>query len=229
MGTIQLGDVSIELTRKKIKNINFRVDRSTGQVRMSAPRRMSRAAVMAVAASRLGWIRRQLAKGAVLPRSEASRYVDGERHWVWGEECVLVVSEWDRPPRIQLDGGILRLGVRPGADLEKRRAVVEKWYREQIHTAVEPLLERWQPKLGIEVEKVYVRRMTSRWGSCNVRARTIRLNTELARRRPECLEYVVVHELVHLLEPSHNRRFYRLMDGFLPDWKELRAELRSGG
>jgi hypothetical protein len=119
----------------------------------------------------------------------------------------------------------MHMRVRPGADVQKRQALVEAWYREQVKAAVPRLLTQWEPKLGVKVERVYVRRMKTKWGSCNYKARTIRFNTELAKKPPECLEYVVVHELIHMLEPSHNGRFVALMDRFMPQWKFYREEL----
>jgi predicted metal-dependent hydrolase len=117
------------------------------------------------------------------------------------------------------------LTVRPGAETEKREAVVSAWYRDQIKAAMLPLIAKWEPILGVKAENVYVRRMKTRWGSCTPRRRSIRLNSELAKKPRECLEYVVVHELVHLLEPSHNQKFVALMDKFMPQWRQLRDEL----
>ena len=144
---------------------------------------------------------------------------------MWGKRYLLLVSESEAPPSIELKHGRMLLRVRPRTDERKRQSLVEGWYREQIKAAVTPLLAKWQPQMNVAVERVYVRRMKTRWGSCNYKARTIRLNTELAKKPPECLEYIVVHELVHLLEPTHNARFVALMDRFIPSWEDHRQVL----
>ena len=144
---------------------------------------------------------------------------------MWATPRLLAVSERDGPPSVELNDDHLRLKVRPRTPRDGRHAVVENWYREQVRAAVPPLLARWEPRLGVKLERYQVRRMRTRWGSCTPAKRSIRLNTELATRPPELLEYIVVHELVHLLEPSHNARFVALMDRHMPEWKAHRKEL----
>jgi len=229
---IQVGDVTVDVVLKNIKNINLTVHPPGGRVRISAPKRTSMKAIRAFAISHLDWIRkhqerlREPDEGTTRGHAEEKiRYVDGESHYVWGEPHRLTISESDKPPSIGLDENRLLLRVRPRASRTRRQALVEAWYREQIRTAVPPLLARWEPRLWVKVERLFVQRMKTRWGTCNPRARTIRLNTELAARPPELLEYIVVHELVHLLEPTHNARFYALMDRYMPDWKVHRGTL----
>ena len=222
---IDLGGIVADVVRKDIKHVYFRVSATTGEVRISVPRRMSTDTIRVLAGDKLDWIRRQQARVREHPPAAPLRYVDGETHTVWGEPFTLAVRERNAPPEVVLEGNALQILVRPGANEGKRRAVAEKWYREQISAAVEPLLATWQPLMDVKVERLFVRRMKTRWGSCNYKAHTIRLNTELARKPPACLEYVVVHELVHLLEPSHNARFYALMDRFMPDWRFHRKAL----
>jgi predicted metal-dependent hydrolase len=222
---ITLGDIPVAVVRKDIKNVHLSVRPPNGQVRISAPRRMSLETIRAFAISKLDWIRRHQARLRAQERETPREYVERESHWVWGERCLLTVVEVDRPPSVELEHGRLILKVRPGADHGRKRAVVDDWYRQQIRAEVPELLARWQPRLGVEVERVFVRRMKTRWGTCNTRARTIRLNAELAKKPPECLEYVVVHELMHLLEPSHNQRFVALMDRFMPRWRFHREVL----
>ena len=144
---------------------------------------------------------------------------------MWGKRYLLRVSEVDEPPSIELKHSRMLLRVRPRTDEDKRQAVVEEWYREQLKEALPPLLARWQPLLGVRPQRFFVQRMKTKWGSCNCKARTIRLNTELAKKPAECLEYIVVHELVHLLEPTHNARFVALMDRFMPKWQFQRQVL----
>jgi predicted metal-dependent hydrolase len=229
---IILGDITVDVVRKRVKNINLTVQPPLGRVRISAPKRASLKTIREFAISKLDWIRRHQARmreqarqaPPAQPRREFE-YVDGEHHFVWGTSRLLAVSEGAGPPSVELNGDQLRLQVRPGTDRENRRAVLENWNRQQVQAAVPPLLERWEPRLGVKLERFQVRRMKTRWGSCTPAKRTIRLNTELATRPPELLEYIVVHELVHLLEASHNARFYDLMDLHMPGWKAHRDEL----
>ena len=148
-----------------------------------------------------------------------------ESHYVWGKRRLLTVIEADVPPAIQLAHNRLVLHMRTGSDEAKRLQVVEHWYRDQVKTATANLIARWQPAIGVDIAGFYVQRMKTRWGSCNAQARTIRLNTDLARKPRECLEYIVVHEMIHLLEPTHNQRFQTLMARFMPDWQFQRELL----
>lgn len=229
---IQLGDVTVDVVLKNIKNINLTVHPPEGRVRISAPKRTSMKAIRAFAISHLDWIRKHQERlrepdgGTTRGHVERkSRYVDGESHNVWGERHRLTILESDRPPSVDLNGDRIVLRVRPRTNGIRRQALIEGWYREQIRSAVPPLLARWEPRLWVKVERFYVQRMKTRWGTCNPQARTIRLNTELAARPPELLEYIVVHELVHLLEPTHNARFYALMDRYMPEWRVHRGTL----
>ena len=222
---IKLGDIVVEVVLKDIKNVHLSVHPPAGRVRISAPKRMSLATIRVFVISKLDWIKRQQAKIRQQDREPPREYVDRESHYVWGKRYLLTVSEHDRPPSIELKHSRMLLRVRPGTDEHKRHALTEHWYRGQIKQAVVPLLAKWQPLMGVEVERFFVRRMKTMWGSCNYKAHTIRLNTELAKKPPECLEYVVVHELVHLLEPTHNARFVALMDRFMPKWEFHREML----
>lgn len=228
---IELGAMTATLTRKPIKNIYLRVEPSAGEVRISAPRRMSLAQIRAFALSRLAWIEREQARLRAEQRLTPRDYVSGESLHVWGRPHRLELIHANRAPSVELTPGApgaMLLTVRPGTCAAKRQAVVEDWLREQMRRAAGPLIARWEPQLGVEVQWLHVQRMKTRWGTCNPASRTIRLNSELARRAPEYLEYVVVHELVHLLEPGHGERFKALMDGLLPGWRERRAGLRRG-
>jgi predicted metal-dependent hydrolase len=222
---IELGDTTVDVVFKDIKNVHLSVYPPRGRVRISAPRRMSLDTLRVFAISKLPWIRQQQAKLREQERETPRDFVDRESHYVWGKRYLLQVRESAEPPAIELQHSRMLLRVRPGTAADKRQTIVEEWYREQLKAAVPPLLAKWQPLLGVEVERWFVQRMKTRWGGCNHRARTIRLNTELARKPMECLEYIVVHELVHLLEPTHNPRFVALMDHFLPQWRFHRQAL----
>ncbi|MCK4304334.1 MAG: M48 family metallopeptidase [Candidatus Eisenbacteria sp.] len=222
---IKLGDIVVDVVLKDIKNVHLSVYPPTGRVRISAPKRMSIDTIRVFAISKLGWIKQQQTKLREQEREAPRDYVDRESHYVWGKRYLLTVSESDKRPSIELKHSRMLLQVRPRTDEDKRQALVEEWYREQIKTAVPPLLTRWEPLLDVRVERFFVQRMKTKWGNCNHTARTIRLNTELAKKPAECLEYIVVHELVHLLEPTHNARFVALMDQFMPSWTHLREVL----
>jgi predicted metal-dependent hydrolase len=222
---IELGDITVDVVFKDIKNVHLSVYPPRGRVRISAPRRMSLDTLRVFAISKLAWIKQQQAKLREQERETPRDFVDRESHYVWGKRYLLQVRESEEPPAIELQHSKMLLRVRPGTLAAKRQAIVEAWYREELKAAVPPLLAKWQPLLGVEVERWFVQRMKTRWGGCNHRARTIRLNTELARKPAECLEYIVVHELVHLLEPTHNARFVALMDHFLPQWQFHRQAL----
>ena len=222
---IKLGDIPVDVVLKAIKNVHLSVHPPTGRVRIAAPKRMSIDTIRVFAISKLDWIKQQQTKLREQERETPREYVDRESHYVWGKRYLLTVSESDEPPSVELKHSRMVLRMRPGTDERRRQALMEAWYREQIKQAMPLLLARWQPLMGVRVERFFVQRMKTKWGSCNHKARTIRLNTELAKKPAECLEYVVVHELVHLLEPTHNARFVALMDRFMPKWQFHRQVL----
>ncbi len=222
---IQLGDIPVDVVLKDIKNVHLSVYPPTGRVRISAPERMSLDNIRAFAILKLSWIKQQQTKLRDQERETPREYVDRESHYVWGRRYLLTVAESNEPPSIELDHSRMLLRARPGTDRSRRQALVEQWYREQLKAAVPPLLAKWQPLMGVTVERFFVQRMKTRWGSCNHVARTIRLNTELAKKPPVCLDYIIVHELAHLLEPTHNARFVAIMDSFMPQWRHHRDVL----
>ena len=224
---ITLGDIAVDVVLKDIKNVLLSVYPPTGRVRISAPQRMSIDTIRVFAISKLEWIKQQQTKLREQEREAPRDYVERESHYVWGNRHLLRVSESDEPPSIQVKHGRMLLRVRPRTDEDKRRTLVEEWYREQLKEAVPPLLARWQPLLDVRVERVFVQRMKTKCGSCNHRARTIRFNTERAKKPVECLEYIVLHEMVHLLEPTHNARFTRLLDHIMPQWRHCRDTLKA--
>jgi predicted metal-dependent hydrolase len=227
---IELDGITVHVVRKPVKNLNLTVRPPHGEVRISAPKRASLAEIQAFVLSKREWIRkhRERIRAEMEKRGPTKgepRYVDGERHTVWGREVLLQVEEAMGPPDVSLTEQRLRLRVRPGTDRAGRREIVERWYRDQLRKALEPMLADWERELGVRAGQIRVRRMKTRWGSCTPSSRSIRLNTELAARAPELLEYILVHELVHLLEASHNGRFYALMGRYLPDWRERKEAL----
>lgn len=216
---IKLGDIAVDVILRDIKNVHLSVHPPTGRVRISTPKRMSINTIRVFAISKLVWIKQQQTKLREQERETPRDYVDRESHYVWGKRYLLKVLESDEPPLIKLKHSRILLRLRPRTDKDKRQTLVEGWYREQLKLAMPPLLDRWQSLIGVRAKYFFVRRMKTKWGSCNRKARTIRLNSELAKKPAECLEYVVVHELVHMLESTHNSRFIALMDRFMPKWQ----------
>ena len=222
---LELGDISVDVEFKDIKNVHLSVYPPTGRVRISAPSRMSLDTVRVYAISKLGWIKQEQKKLREQERESKREYLDRESHYVWGERFLLEVIEQDAAPSVELTQSHMLLRVRPDASEEKKRDVVEGWYRVQLKKAALPLIEKWEQLLGVSVERLYVQRMKTKWGGCNSAKGHIRLNTDLAKKPPECLEYIVVHEMVHLLEPTHNARFVALLDDHLPQWQHYRDML----
>jgi len=224
---INLGDIAVDVVFKDIKNIHLGVYPPDGKVRIAAPARMSLDTLRVFVISKLTWIRQQQKKLRDQARETPREFLDRESHYLWGTRYLLKVIEEDAAPTVVLKPGTMVLRVRPGTSEEKKQAIVSGWYRQQIKTAASELTAKWEPILGVRVERVFVQRMKTRWGGCNTDSHTIRLNTELAKKPRECLEYIIVHELVHLLERHHTERFTALMDEHLPQWGQLRTLLNT--
>lgn len=222
---IELGSLRAEVIRKDIKHVHLSVLPPEGRVRISAPLHMRLDTIRVFAISKLGWIRAQQRKLQAQPREPEREYLARESHYVWGQRYLLEIVEKDAAPAVELRHHTLVLQLRPGADAARRQELLDAWYRAQLREKADALIACWEARLGVRLEKYFVQRMKTRWGSCNPAARTIRLNTELAKKPPECLEYIVVHELAHLLEPTHNARFAALLTQHLPKWPQLKAEL----
>ena len=224
---IPLGEFQAQVVGKNIKHVHLSVHPPDGQVRISAPLGMPLEAIRLYALSKLEWIQRQRRRIRGQERESPHEFLDRESHYVWGHRYLLRIIEADRAPSVKLDHSTLELSVRPGADVTKRHEVLDAWYREQIRKTIPSLLAKWELILNVKSERVLIQRMKTKWGSCNPAVGYIRLNTELARKPPQCLEYVLVHELAHLIEPSHNARFQGLMDQALPSWRNIRRELNQ--
>lgn len=224
---IDLGTLRIEVLRKSIKHVHLGVYPPAGTVRISAPEHMSLDTIRVFAISKLAWIKSQQRKMQAQPREAPREYLNRESHFVWGQRYLLKIIEKEALPLVVLRHKQLVLQLRPGAGLEQRQDLLESWYREQVKAAAPALISKWELLLGVRVERFFVQRMRTQWGSCNPVKHTIRLNTDLAKKPPEALEYVIVHEMTHLLEPTHNTRFSGLMDVHLPSWRHMRDELNS--
>ncbi len=223
---IQVQGVRVEVVRKDVKNFHLGVYPPKGRVRAAVPRRLDDAAVRVAVASRLGWIRRQQARFEEQDRQSAREMVSGECHYFRGRRYRLSVVERDAPSGVSLrNNRTLELQVRPGAGKEQREAVLQRWYRERLREQVPALIAKWEPRVGVTVAEWGVKKMKTRWGSCNSEARRIWVNLELAKKSDACLELVLLHEMVHLLERRHNERFREHMDRLMPQWRLYRDQL----
>ena len=228
MVQLRLGEIAVEVVLKDIKNIHLSVYPPAGKVRISAPSRMTLDTIRVFAISKLGWIKQQQEKLRGQERETRREYLDRESHFVWGKRYLLKVIECDEAPSVESKDNGMLLRMRRGTPDNKKQAVMEAWYRKQIRNAVPSLIAKWEPVIGVKVEKFFVRRMKTKWGSCNAASKSIRLNTDLAKKPLQCLEYIVVHEMAHLFVRRHNSKFVNLMDKCLPNWKLLRQTLNSG-
>ena len=220
--------IKVEVLRKDIKNLHLGVYPPNGRVRVAAPLVVSDEAVRLAVIDKLGWIRRQKAKFAEQPRQSQREMVNGESHFFLGQRYRLRVHEQDAPARVAIRGvASLDLFVRPGTSAEQREAILLRWHREQLKALIPPLLEKWQPILGVQVADWGVKKMKTKWGSCNPASRRLWFNLELAKKPMLCLEYIVVHELVHLLERHHNERFAGLIEAHVPQWRQYREMLKK--
>jgi predicted metal-dependent hydrolase len=225
--TIELGDVSVAVTRKDIKHVHLSVHPPDGRVTLSAPRQIRLEVARAYAISKLGWIRAQQGRLAAQARETRRRFVTRESHFVWGRRHLMTVVYRDVRPFVAVDHKRIVLTVRPGSDSGKRAEILHAWHKSLLHEAVPSLIRKWEDKLKVEVRAYFLQRMKTKWGSCNHRAGHIRLNTELVKKPRDLLEYVIVHEMAHLIEPSHDNRFVAILSEHYPTWREARAELNE--
>ncbi len=225
---ISVDGLAVEIVRKKIKHLNLRIYPPSGRIRVSAPLRVSDDAVRLMVESRLGWIKRKQAKFAGRELQSALDYVTGENHYFLGHRYRLNVIEQNGPGGVVVTNGkTLDLFVREGGDLAQREKVFLAWYRRELKSLARPLVERWAHSMGLAVPECRIKRMKTRWGTCNIGACRIWLNLELIKRPRHCTELIIVHEMAHFYERLHNDRFTDLMDKYLPQWRSNRDELNS--
>ncbi|MBN8279120.1 MAG: M48 family metallopeptidase [Gammaproteobacteria bacterium] len=222
---IRLGDIAVDVVLKDIKNVHLSVYPPNGRVRIAAPSRMKLDTIRVFAVSKLTWIKRQQIKIREQERETNRLYLDRESHYLWGQRYLLTVLENERAPSIELKHRRLLLRVRPGTSTERKQAIMEAWYRDQLRAALAPLVAKWQPRLRVKVDRIFIQRMKTRWGGCTPGTRSLRVNTELAKKPIDCLEYILVHEMAHLRHPNHGPAFVALMDQLMPNWRLIRAEL----
>ena len=224
---IRLEDLTIFVKLKAVKHVYLRVHPPDGRVTLVAPTGTRLEVVRAFVIAKLGWIRKQQAKLQSQIMEVPRQFIEYESHVLWGQDYLLRVVEKQANPCVVLDHQTITLQVRPGSNLLKRATVMYVWHKSLLHAVIPDLINKWQDRLDVNVAAYFLQKMKTRWGSCNTKRRHIRLNTDLVKKQKDLLEYVVVHEMVHLIEPSHNKRFVALMDQYYPIWREATAELNQ--
>ncbi|TVQ16818.1 MAG: M48 family peptidase [Leptolyngbya sp. DLM2.Bin15] len=224
---IQIGEIPITVTLKEVRNVHLSVHPPDGRVTLVAPTSTRLDVARAYAISKLTWIRDQQRKLLTQAREAPRQFIERESHYLWGQRYLLTVIHQDRKPCVKLDHKRMTLSIRPGSDANKRAEVFHEWHKSLLHEVVPILIQKWEPTLGVQVSKYFLQRMKTQWGSCNHRAGHIRLNTELVKKPKDLLEYVIVHEMAHLIEPTHSDRFVSILDEYYPSWREARLELNE--
>lgn len=224
---IQIGDITIAVTRKNIKNVHLSVHPPEGRVTLATPTETRLEVARAYAITKLAWIREQQGKLRNQDRETPREFIERESHYLWGRRHLLTVIERDTKPSVTVDHKRITLNVRPGSDRAKRATVIHEWHKSLLHEIIPALIRKWEPKLGVQVKAYFLQRMKTKWGSCNNKVGHIRLNTELVKKPKDLIEYVIVHEMIHLIEPTHSERFLLLLSDNYPAWREARAELNE--
>jgi len=228
MKSIILDNIEIEVVKKSIKNIHLTVQPPYGTVKLSVPEKMNNEAIKQFAISRMSWIKKQREKFKFQEKIEPAEFISGESHYFFGMKYILNVIETKGKQHAELrNNEYINLYVRSGSSAEKRSEVMTEWYRSNLKTVIPSYIEKWEKIIGVSVEEYGVKLMKTRWGTCNIQDKRVWINLELAKKDTMCLEYIVVHELVHLLERHHNKVFYGYMDKFLPEWKGIRNNLNG--
>ncbi|MES2094507.1 MAG: SprT family zinc-dependent metalloprotease [Actinomycetota bacterium] len=226
-GYLTVAGINVDVVYKNIKNMHISVYPPIGRVRVAAPDRIDEDAIRLAVVQRLPWIKKQREQLQAAERQSEREMVTGESHYVWGQRLRLKLVEGDGRPKVEVVGSKLQLSVPVGMDGAHSRRFLESWYRKQMKAALSPLVEKWEPIIGLKVNGWTVRRMKTKWGSCNPESANLWFNVELAKKHPACLEYIVVHEMMHFHERTHNDRFVELMDKHLPNWRATRDLLNG--
>ncbi len=227
MQHISLGNIEIEVEQKDIKNIHLSVYPPDGRVRIAAPSKMDLDTIRVFAISKLQWIKEQQESFRQQIREPEREYLERESHYFLGERYLLKIIELNAAPKVEIDHKYIHLYIRPNTDTAKRAEIINEWYRIKLKQLIPDLIAKWEKVIGVTSNEFRIKKMRTKWGTCNTDAKRIWLNLELAKKPKECIEYIVVHELVHLLERNHNQRFVKLMDQFMPKWRFYREELNK--
>ncbi len=227
MDKIKLGEIMIDVELKDIKNVHLSVYPPKGRVRIAAPQRMHLDTIRIYAISKLSWIKKQQKKFQTQVREAPREYLTKEGHYYLGSRYLLKVIEHDAPPVVNIKHKSIQLFVRPSTDMQKKHTIMDEWYRKQLRELVPPVIAKWEKIMGVSLNEFGIKKMKTKWGTCNREAKRIWLNLELAKKPFHCIEYIIVHELVHLLERNHNDKFIAYINHFLPEWKHLKNELNK--
>lgn len=228
VNALNINGIEIEFYRKDIKNVHLSVHPPAGRVRLAVPEDMDEEAIRLFVISKLAWIKKQRKQFKLQDRQSVREFVSGESHYFLGSRYLMNVIESPEKQRVELrNKKYMDLYVRPDSTREQREKVVNEWYRTELKQMVPEYIEKWESIMGVTVEDWGIKLMRTKWGTCNESARRIWLNLELAKKNPRCLEYIIVHEMVHFLERNHNERFKAYMDQYLPNWRGIRAELNE--
>ncbi|MCL3781160.1 M48 family peptidase [Prolixibacteraceae bacterium JC049] len=227
MQNIKLGNIDIEVEQKDIKNIHLSVYPPNGRVRIAAPLRMDLDTIRLFAISKLQWIKAQQEKLLQQVRETPREYLERESHYFLGKRYLMKIHQANAPAKVELDHKYIHLHIKPNTSPEKRADIINEWYRKQLKQIVPQLITKWEEVIGVKSNSFGIKKMRTKWGTCNTEAKRIWLNLELAKKPKICLEYIIAHELVHLIERSHNQRFVKLMDQFMPKWRFHREELNK--
>ncbi|CUS37104.1 M48 family metallopeptidase [Candidatus Nitrospira nitrificans] len=225
--TLQLGDISIQLTRKAVKHVHLSVHPPEGRVSLVAPTSTRAEVARAYAISKLAWIRTQKEKFSKQARESPRRFITRETHYLWGRCYLLSVEYRNAKPSVTLGHRRITLVVRPGSTTAVRARVMHEWHKSLLHKIVPRLIAKWESRLGLPVAGYFLQRMKTKWGGCDPRRKHIRLNTELVKKPKDLLEYVIVHEMIHLIEPRHSDHFIAILQEHYPTWREARLELNE--
>lgn len=226
MHQIEVSDFSIDVIRKSIKNMHLSVYPPTGRVRIAAPLNIDDEAVKLFAISKLAWIKKNQRKFEMQDRQMPRVFEQRESHYFEGKRYLLRVTEQNATPRVEIKTKTyIDLFIRPNATVEQRQNCINEWYRKQLKNHIPQLIEKWEPIIGVSVSDWGVKQMKTKWGTCNIEQKRIWINLELAKKPYYCLEYIIVHEMIHLLERHHNVNFLAHLDKYLPKWKLYKDEL----
>ena len=227
IAAIQLEDVAVDLVFKDIKNLHLSVYPPTGRVRVSAPSRTNIETIRAFLISKLAWIRQHQVKFSLQERETPREYLDRESHYLWGRRLLLDINLSEDKPYVELGHKKLHVGATIDTSHSKLAELVDEFYRKELRKAAEALQIKWQKITGVEINQIFIQRMKTQWGSCNPEKRNIRLNLELAKKPEPCLEYILLHEIMHFFEPTHGNNFVRLMDKHMFNWRLIRQQLNE--
>lgn len=222
---IKLSDIYVDVIYKDIKNVHLSVYPPNGRVRISAPLRMDIENIRIFAISKMGWIKKQQLKLSNQKRETQREYITRESHYYLGKRYLLKVIEKDAPPKVILQHSTIELYIRRGSTAKQKQIILDKWYRQQLKRIVPGYIAGLEKKMNVKVAEYGIKKMKTKWGTCNVNARRIWLNLELVKKPIEYIEYILMHEMIHLIERKHNDQFIAYLNKFIPKWKHYKEEL----